>query len=140
MTLRKQLRKQTTHSFVFLRTAHMNLDMPVPQLLVKAMCMNMLINVGEKNTFGAPPTCLKLAYFAQFYKFTRNLMNLAQICRKFPNFLNLIIYVETLSNFYSLNIAPQKIYFEFCQNFGILFIFLIREGEGFAPLSSTLYG
>ena len=86
----------------------MNLDMPVPQLLVKAMCMNMLINVGEKNTFGAPPTCLKLAYFAQFYKFARNLMNLSQICWKFSIFLNLIKYVGTLSNFYSINTAPPK--------------------------------
>ena len=71
----------------------MNADMPVPQLLVKAMCMNMLINVGEKNTFVATPTCLNLANFAQFYKIARNLMNLAQICRKFSNFLNLIKYV-----------------------------------------------
>ena len=95
----------------------MNPDMPVPQLLVKAMCMNMLINVGEKNTFGATPTCLKLAYFAQSYKFAQNLMNLAQICRKFSNFLNLIKYVGTLSNFYSINTAPKKNYFEFFQNF-----------------------
>ena len=82
--------------------------MPVPQLLVKAMCMNMLINVGEKNTFEAPPTCLKIAYFAQFYKFARNLMNLAQTCRKFSKFLNLIKYVGTLSNFYSTNTASKK--------------------------------
>ena len=86
----------------------MNPDMSVPQLLVKAMCMNMLKNVGEKNTFGAPPTCLKLAYFAHFYKFARNLMNLAQICRKFSNFVNLIKYVGILSNFCSINTAPQK--------------------------------
>ena len=86
----------------------MNPDMSVPQLLVKAMCMNMLINAGEKNTFEVPPTCLKLAYFAQFYKFAGNLINLAQICRKFSNFLNLIKYVGTLSNFYSINTAPQK--------------------------------
>ena len=95
----------------------MNPDMPVPQLLVKAMCMNMLINVGEKNSFGAPPTCLKLAYFAQFYKFARNLMNLAQICRKFSNFLNLIKYVGTLSNFYSINTAPQKKLFRILPRF-----------------------
>ena len=96
----------------------MNPDMPVPQLLVKAVRMNMLINVEEKNTFGDPPSCLKLAYFAQFYKFSRNLMNLAQICQKFSNFLNLIKYVGTLSNFYSINTAPpNKNYFEFCQNF-----------------------
>ena len=99
---------------MFLPTAHINPDMPVPQLLVKAMCMNMLINVGEKNTFGPPPTCLKLAYFAQFYKFARNLMNLVQICQKFSNFLNLIKYVGTLSNFYSINTDPKKI----ISNFG----------------------
>ena len=91
--------------------------MPVPQLLVKAMGMNILINVGERSTFGAPPTCLKLAYFAQFYKFARNLMNLAQICRKFSNFLNLIKYVRTLSNFYSINTAPQKKLFRILPKF-----------------------
>ena len=95
----------------------MNPDMPVPQLLVKAMCMNMLINVGEKNTFGDPPTCLKLACFAQFYKFARNLMNLAQICRKFSNFLNLIKYVGTLSNFYNTKTAPQKKLFRILPKF-----------------------
>ena len=95
----------------------MNPDMPVPQLLVKVMCMNMLINVAEKNTFAAPPTRLKLAYFAQFYKFARNLMNLAQICRKFSNFLNLIKYVGTLSNFYSINTAPQKKLFRILPKF-----------------------
>ena len=95
----------------------MNPDMSVPQLPVKAMYMNILINVGEKNTFGAPPTCLKLAYFDQFYRFARNLMNLAQICRKFSNFLNLIKYVGTLLNFYRINTAPKKNYFKLCQNF-----------------------
>ena len=114
----------------------MNPDMPVPQLLVKAMCMYMLINVGEKNTFGAPPTCLKLAYFAQFYKFFRNLMNLAQI----SNFLNLIKYVRTLSNFYSINTAPpQKKLFRILPKFLNSAHFLIRKGRGFAPLTSTLY-
>ena len=92
----------------------MNPDMPVPQFLVKAMCINMLINVGERNTFGAPPICLKLAYFAQFHKFAPNLMNLAQICRKFSN---LIKYVGTLSNFYSINTAPQKKLFRILPKF-----------------------